>query len=146
MAKFVTRIATPRTPDEAFDYMADLRNFEQWDPGVRAVRQIVGEAAGIDHEFDVDVEVPTGVLTLRYVTDEFDRPHSATVVASSSVFTSRDVITVEPDGDGSVVTYDAELTLNGPLGLFDLVLRPVFGRIGGRANRGLIAALDGTQR
>ena len=28
MAKFVTRIATPRTPDEAFDYMADLRNFE----------------------------------------------------------------------------------------------------------------------
>ena len=88
MAKFVTRIATPRTPDEAFDYMADLRNFEQWDPGVRAVRQIVGEAAGIDHEFDVDVEVPTGVLTLRYVTAEFDRPHRATVVASSTVFTS----------------------------------------------------------
>lgn len=146
MATFVTRIATPWSPDDAFDYMSDLRNFERWDPGVRAVRQVEGEGGGDGHEFDVDVEIPTGVLTLRYRTEEYDRPHRATVVAASALFTSRDVITVEPDGAGAVVTYDAELRLNGPLGLFDLALRPVFGRIGARANRGLIDALDGTQR
>lgn len=145
MAKFVTRIATPWSPDEAFDYMVDLRNFERWDPGVRAVRQVVGESGGDGHEFDVDVEVPTGVLTLRYRTQQYDRPHRATVRAESRFFTSLDVVTVDPSDDGAVVTYDAELRLNGPLGLFDLALRPAFDRIGGRANRGLLDALDGTQ-
>ncbi len=59
------------------------------------------------------------------------------------MFTSLDRIEVVPDGTGSLVTYDAELELNGPLGLFDLILRPVFSRIGGRADAGLQGALDG---
>ena len=59
------------------------------------------------------------------------------------MFTSLDRIDVEPDGTGSLVTYDAELRLNGPLGVFDLVLRPLFDRIGGRADEGLQRALHG---
>ena len=61
------------------------------------------------------------------------------------MFTSLDRIDVTPDGDGSLVRYDAELTLNGPLRVFDLFLKPAFGKIGDRANRGLIRALDGEQ-
>jgi len=61
------------------------------------------------------------------------------------MFTSLDLIEVEADGDGSLVTYDAELQLNGPLGLFDLILRPVFDRIGRRADDGLQQALDGVK-
>ena len=96
--------------------------------------------------FDVAVEAPIRPLTLRYETTDYDAPRSVTVKASSLLFTSLDTITVEPDGDGCVVTYDAELQLNGPLGLFDKLLQPKFDKIGGRANDGLLRVLDGTQR
>jgi len=44
-----------------------------------------------------------------------------------------------------VVTYDAILTLRGPLGLFDPLLRLAFGRIGDRAAAGMRKALRGTE-
>jgi carbon monoxide dehydrogenase subunit G len=146
MAKYVTTIETPMAADEAFAYLADLRNFADWDPGVQEAVQVEGDGPGPDAVFDLTVEAPGKGLTLRYRTTAYDPPRSVTVEASSRMFTSLDTITVEPSGAGSIVTYDAELTLNGVLGIFDLALRPVFGRIGGRANDGLLRALDGRQR
>ena len=146
MAKYVTTIETPMPADEAFAYMADLRNFEEWDPGVQTSKQVEGAGPGPDAEYDVTVDAPGKGLTLRYRTTEYDAPNACTVKASSTMFTSLDRITVEPTGSGSLVTYDAELTLNGPLGLFDFALKPQFRKIGKRANDGLLAALDGIQR
>jgi carbon monoxide dehydrogenase subunit G len=125
------------TPQEAFAYMADLGNFVEWDPGVKAVRQVEGSGGGPDAVFDVTVVAPGPDLTLRYVTEEHDAPHNLLVVARSSMFTSIDRITVEPDGTGSLVTYDADLRLNGVLRVGDLGLRLVFGQIGNRAAAGL---------
>ncbi len=137
MARYVTTVRSAKTPREAFAYMADLRNFVEWDPGVKAVRQVEGSGSGPDSVFDVTVVAPGPDLTLRYVTEEHDAPHNLLVVARSSVFTSIDRITVEPDGTGSVVTYDADLRLNGVLRVGDLGLRLVFGQIGDRAAAGL---------
>ena len=36
MARYVTKVRTPRSVEDAFAYMADLRNFAEWDPGVTA--------------------------------------------------------------------------------------------------------------
>ncbi len=143
MARYVTTIRSPKSPQHAFDFMADLRNFEQWDPGVQSVTQVAGDGGGPESVFDVVVDAPGRGLNLRYETTDFDAPNSVVVKASSTMFTSLDRIEVRPDGDGSLVTYDAELILNGPLRIFDVVLRPVFDRIGGRANTGLMRALDG---
>lgn len=145
MAKYVTTVRTPTSPSDAFAYMADLRNFERWDPGVREAVQVEGDGPGPDGVFDVTVDAPGGGLTLRYRTIAYEAPRSVTVKASSKMFTSLDRIDVTPDGDGSLVRYDAELKLNGPLKVFDLFLKPVFGRIGDRASRGLVEALDGEQ-
>lgn len=145
MARYRTTVRTDRSPADAFAFMADLRNFEEWDPGVRSAAQVDGDGCGPDASFDVVVDAPGGGLTLRYETIEYDEPRLAVVRAESRMFTSLDRIEVEPDGDGSLVTYDAELTLNGPLGLFDLVLRPAFDRIGGRADEGLQRVLDGAK-
>ena len=64
-------------------------------------------------------------------------------LAKSRFLTSLDTITIESDGEGSIVTYDAKLTLNGPLALADPILGLSFGRIGDRATAGLIRVLDG---
>lgn len=137
MARYVTKVRTAKTPQEAFAYMADLRNFAEWDPGVKAVKQVEGSGGGPDTVFDVTVASPGRDLILRYVTKEYDAPRNLLVVARSFVFTSIDRITVEPDGTGSVVTYDADLRLNGVLRVGDLGLRLMFGRIGDRAATGL---------
>ena len=143
MARFSTTVRTDMAPAEAFAFMADLRNFEDWDPGVQRATQVEGQGGGPDASFDVVVDAPGKGLTLRYVTTEYDAPRHVVVRAESRMFTSLDRIDVEPDGAGSLVTYDAELRLNGPLGVFDLVLRPFFDRIGGRADDGLQRALAG---
>jgi carbon monoxide dehydrogenase subunit G len=143
MARYSTTVRTPMPPAEAFAYMADLRNFERWDPGVTKVVQVNGAGGGPHTVFDVDVKSPGKDLTLQYVTTRYDEPSSVQVEARSAMFTSIDRIDVVPDGDGSRVTYDAELRLNGVLRVFDLGLRLAFQRIGDRAAAGLERALGG---
>jgi carbon monoxide dehydrogenase subunit G len=137
MARYVTTVRTAKSPQEVFAYMADLRNFAEWDPGVKGVKQVMGSGGGPDNVFDVTVAGIGRDLTLRYVTEEYDAPRNLLVVARSTVFTSIDRITVKPDGTGSVVTYDADLRLNGVLRVGDLGLRLMFGQIGDRAAAGL---------
>lgn len=137
MARYVTTVKTAKTPKEVFAYMADLRNFAEWDPGVKAVKQVKGAGGGKDSVFDVTVAAVGRDLTLRYVTEEYDAPRNLLVVARSTVFTSIDRITVEKDGRGSIVTYDADLRLNGVLRVGDLGLRLMFSQIGDRAAAGL---------
>lgn len=121
--------------------MANLANFAEWDPGVTRVEQVEGEGLGPDATYDVAVK---GLRTpLRYRTTRFDPPSSIVALAESRFLTSLDTITVEADGEGSIVTYDAKLTLNGLLGLADPILGLSFGRIGDRATVGLIRVLDG---
>jgi carbon monoxide dehydrogenase subunit G len=141
MAHYSTTIASPLTPAAAFAYMADLRNFADWDPGVRGVNQIRGDGAGDGATFDVVVAGAAGRnMTLRYVTTRYEPTSTIQAEARSRAFTSIDVV---PDGTGSRVTYDADLRLNGPLALFDPALKLLFKRIGDRAAAGLATALDG---
>jgi carbon monoxide dehydrogenase subunit G len=144
MARYVTTVRTSWSPEVAFAYMADLRNFAAWDPGVRRVEQVDGEGGGEGTSFDVTVAGVGRDTVLRYRTVEFDAPHEVLVVANNAVLTSEDRVTVvaEPDG-GSSVTYDADLRLGGVLRLADPALRLVFGRIGDRAAAGLRTALAG---
>ncbi len=141
MARYLVRLRSPKSPAEAFAYMANLANFAEWDPGVSRVNQSEGEGPGLNAVYDVTLKgFPT---PLRYRTTQFDSPNSIVARAETLLLTSLDTITVEADGTGSIVTYDAKLTLNGPLGLADPILRLTFGRIGDRAAAGLIRVLDG---
>lgn len=143
MADYVARVRTPLAPGVAFAYMADLTNFARWDPGVGRAEQVVGARPGIDAAFDVTVK---GLRRpLHYVTNEYEPPTRVVVQARSRLLTSLDAITVEPDGSGALVTYDAHLTLNGPFRLFDALLARAFRRAAGRAAAGLVDALDGTR-
>ncbi len=123
--------------------MADLSNFAEWDPGVEGVEQVQGDGPGPDAAFDVEVKGLAGSLTLRYHTTEYDPPDRVVARAQSRLLTSLDTITVRGDGDGSVVTYEAELKLNGLLSVADPLLGLSFKRIGDRAAAGMVRVLDG---
>ncbi len=139
MARYVTTVRTQQTPAEVFAYMADLRNFAQWDPGVKKVVQVKGAAGGADAEFDVTVSG----TTLRYVTEVYEPDTALVVIAKSRTLKSTDRVTVVADGASTLVTYDALLELNGVLRFADPILGLAFGRIGDRAAAGLRRALSG---
>ena len=144
MARYVTSISTPKSPEDAFAYLADLRHFADWDPGVKKVAQVDGDGAGPDSSFDVTVAGPVGDMTLRYRTLTWRPPSSVVVEASNFWMTSHDRIVVEPaEGGGCTVTYDAEVRLRGPLHVADSLMGPGFDKIGSRAAAGLRRVLDG---
>ena len=142
MARYVARVHSPLPVPEAFTLVSDMREFASWDPGVTKVTQVRGTGAGPGATFDVTVTLPP-LWTLRYVTEEFDapsdprRPREALIVARTPFFSSVDRVSVVPEGDGSLITYDADVRLAGPLRLGDPGLRAVFQWIGGRAESGL---------
>ena len=139
MARYTTTVRTHQSPAEVFAYMADLRNFAQWDPGVKDVKQVKGDAGGSGAEFDVTVSG----TTLRYVTEVFEPDTELVVVARSRTLKSTDRVTVRADGATTLVTYDALLELNGVLRVADPLLGLAFGRIGDRAAAGLRRVLSG---
>ena len=143
MARYVVHIRSSKPAVEAFAYMADLSNFAEWDPGVEHAEQVQGDGPCVGAAFDVAVKAICGSLTLRYHVTEHNPPDKVVARAESRLLTSLDTITVRGDGDGSVVTYDAELKLNGLLGVADPLLEVSFKRIGDRAAAGLVRVLDG---
>ncbi len=125
--------------------MADLRNFARWDPGVERVEQVHGEGGGADAVFDVFVKGIRGPIRLQYHTISYEALTRVVARARSRLVTSLDTITVRGEGSGSMVTYDAELTLNGLLRVADPILGLRFKKIGDRAADGLIRALGGAR-
>ena len=138
MARFTTTIPSTKTPEEAFHYMADLRNFSQWDRNIIKVEQIKGDGPGLDTIFDITVRGLGGrPSTLRYRTIEFDSPNNILVKGHNTIFTSIDRITVTPSPTGCDVTYDAILTANWIVAPMNLVLGAVFNKVGQAATKGL---------
>ena len=139
MARYLMRVRTDLPVDDAFWFMADLSNFAAWDPGVSSAEQVKGDGPGLGAEYDVEA---SGSM-LRYVVDAFDAPNRIRARAANRFITSIDAISVSADGTGSIVSYDADLTFNGPLFVAEPFLKLAFKRIGDKAARGLVERLDG---
>lgn len=141
MARYEAVVESPMSPGEAFTYMADLRNFEEWDPGVKSAEQVVGDGPGPGAEYDLKL----ALMTLRYATTEYTEPQHVKVEAHSKLLSSLDTIEITETGDGSSVRYDAVIQLHGPLKLLDPLFGLVFNRIGDKAARGMTDVLRGTK-
>ncbi len=116
--------------------MADVERFSEWDPGVIRAARIPGSGPGVGTAYDLTVKAGS-TSVMRYAVTEIDAPRRVVLVARTLWLTSVDEIRVEAAPGGSTVVYDATLTLNGPLRLFDPVLGLAFRRIGDRAAAGL---------
>ena len=141
MPLYTTRVHSRWPAARTFAFMADLRNFEQWDPGVRSARLLAGGEPGVGAAYEVTVGGVFRDIVLRYETIAYDAPRRVVVRADNSVLTSRDEITVEVSQTGSEVIYAAGLDLRGPLRVLNPLLGLVFKRIVNRAADGLRVAL-----
>ncbi len=139
MAHYVIRVRSPKPADEVFAYLADLRNFPDWDPGTTSAKQADGDGPAVGARYELEASRST----FCYEVERYEPPSKIVARATKSWISSLDTITVETEGAGSLVTYDAELTLTGALKLGDALLQLMFNRIGSKAADGMAGALDG---
>lgn len=142
MAHYAATVTSPRPAREVFDYLANFSSTAEWDPGVSEAWPLTGEPLRLGARFRVVAGFLGRQVPLEYRTVAIDQPRSVVLRAESRTVVSEDTITVgELPDSGTVVTYDAQLRLRGPLRIADPLLGVLFRRIGDRAKAGLAEAL-----
>jgi hypothetical protein len=143
MARYRTTIESTKSPEEAFDYLAEFSNARDWDPGIVEAANLTGEPVGAGSRFRLVSRFLGRHVPLEYRITEFDRPTRVVLTADEASIRSTDEIRFVATDGGSRVTYEAVLELKTPFGpLLDPLLTVAFRRIGARAAAGLREALN----
>ena len=142
MAHARETVSSSRSQQEAFDFLSDFTSTAEWDPGVVRAAKLTDGPVGVGTRFRVEANFMGRTTPLVYVMTAYEPPRRFVVSGENSTVTSLDEVTVETDGAGSQVTYDAERKLKGPAKLLDPLLGLAFGRIADKAIAGLRKALN----
>ncbi|MGI9615051.1 MAG: SRPBCC family protein [Acidimicrobiales bacterium] len=144
MAHYSTTIHSPLDVDEAWNRVADVTRFVDWDPRVLDASQVSGDGPGPNAAYEMTVRGLRGPLDLRYDVNEFVPPNRMFLVADTGVVRSEDEIGIEPGdgGDGSEVTYRVDLRLGGFYAIANPLLALAFKVVGRRSAQGLRSHLD----
>ncbi len=137
MARYRDTIASTRSAEEVFDYMAMFSNVSEWDPTAAEAQPIDGNPPGVGARFHVLVRWLGREIPLEYTTTLYERPKRVILRAENSSTISEDTITVEPTKTGCEMTYDASLTLKGAMRVIDPLFGLAFKRLGNNAAAGL---------
>jgi hypothetical protein len=143
MARYRGTIASPRSAEDVFDYMAMFSNVCEWDPTAAEAHPIDGNTPGPGARFYVLVRWLGREIPLEYATTSYERPNLLILRAENASTISEDTITVESIGSGSQLTYEARLTIKGWMRIIDPVFNLLFKRLGDNAAAGLRRQLSG---
>jgi hypothetical protein len=146
MTRLVETALTSLDQASAFGEVAEFANIEQWDPGViRSVKQTPGPT-DVGTSYALELEYAGRKLDMTYTVTEY-RPHDRIVLRShGGRVEAVDTITFQPNGSGTVVTYEADLQLTGVGRLAQPFMKRRFEAIGRAAGDGLrrwLAELEG---
>jgi hypothetical protein len=108
------------SPQEAFDYISDLRNEAEWNPRMIAVRLLTGEPIGHGSSFSATwAGGPESVVEIT----RFERPNEWASIGTSSMMTIRFCARVGQAPAGARLTVRMELDPRGPARLLQPLLR-----------------------
>jgi len=137
MARYVDAIDLPIPVEEAFDYLADFSRTAEWDPSVEEASRLTPGPVGMGSRFKVIVSVLGRRIPLEYRITDFERPSRLVLSGGDPSIRSVDEITFVSRGDGTRVTYEANLELIGIHRFADPILDLLIQRTGRLAVRGL---------
>ena len=138
MASYRGTVLSTRSAEETFDYMADFANAAEWDPGTASAERLTAGEIGLGSAFRLDVRVGSRTTPLNYEITSYERPHRVVLLGESDSVRSEDTVTVVPTANGgSILTYEADLTLKGTFALANPFLGLFFNRIGDKGAQGL---------
>lgn len=138
MANYETTVHADLPAERAFALMADFSNAEHWDPATLESRQLNDVPVGLGARFELKMKIFGRENEIEYEIMEFDSPRRVVLRGENSGSVSIDTITVEPDGDGSAVTYRADVTMKGGFKVIGPLFGPVFKKMGDEARDAMI--------
>lgn len=115
-------VPTEAPPTAVFEYLADFRNTEQWDPGtVRTVRTTGDGGVGTRYANTSEFMGRTSELTYEVI--DLVPGRSIRLRGENHALIAHDTISVAERGDGSVVTYHVQFDFQGRLRWAEPLLR-----------------------
>jgi carbon monoxide dehydrogenase subunit G len=141
MTRLNERIRTGLPIEEAFSYLADFANAEEWDPGVDRARRIGEGPVGIGARYELGVRKGDRVVPMEYRITEYEPPRRVVLVGSGSGVEATDEIRFERQGGETVVEYIADINLTGLGRLVQPLLGGTFRRIAEDASGGIARTL-----
>lgn len=115
MKPSVTRtLTTHASPEAVFDYLADFRNAEEWDPGTQTCERVSGEG-GVGTTYRNVSKFLGRTSEITYVTEELERPTRLHMRGSNDDFEGHDVIGVRAVDEGTEVRYHAQFSFESKL-------------------------------
>ncbi len=141
MTRLRERIQTPLPIEDAFAYLADFANSEEWDPGVATAERIGAGEVGVGTRFRLGVRQGDRVTPMEYRITIFEPPRRVVLVGSGSRVEATDDIRFEANAAGTVVEYIADINLTGILRLAQPFMGGTFRRIAEDASDGISRTL-----
>lgn len=128
-------------PHVVVAYLADFCNATEWDPGTESCTRNDSGPIAVGASWH-NVSKIAGVSTeLTYTLAELDSDKIVLVGRNDSA-TSTDTITVRPDGDGSEITYRADLDMHGVAKLATPAMKLVFEKLAGDTEKQMTEVLN----
>ena len=112
-------------PNELFDLMADPENETSWNPDALEVRRVDHGPLGPGSEWEGRYR---GMGSMRVRLDEYERPRRLVFSTIGPRMDMRWAFTFSPEGAGSYLAAEAELTPKGAMRLMSPVLTPMLRR------------------
>ncbi len=137
------QIVVTRPPADAFRYIAEFAHTAEWDPGIAESRKLTEGPVRVGTQFDVVALFRGKRQRFLYTVTDLDEGRRIVLAGDGAQATSVDEITVEPNGDGSRVSYTAEVKLKGIRRIAEPLLKPMLTKTGKEALAGLEQKLNG---
>ena len=135
-------INVKRPIEWAFAYTADFANSQRWDPGVASSTRVGDGPVAVGSSFELMVAFGGRQTPMTYTVTVYEPSTRVVLEGVGSTLTAVDDIRFATAGDGTEVTYTADLSFKGVLRFAEPFLRPFLNRVGERAVAGLARELD----
>jgi hypothetical protein len=134
MARYTATLETPRERRDVAAYLSDFSTTQEWDPGVVEAQRLDRGPVGLGSRFRVVARFLGRRAELTYEIVRHDPDELAAMRGENATVVSLDTMRFSdtPEG-GTRVSYEADLTLKGPLRALDPLLGLAFNRVGDRA-------------
>jgi dehydrogenase/reductase SDR family member 12 len=136
------RLDTALPIEDAFDYVADFANSQEWDPGVDNAERSDDGPVGLGSRFRLGVHIGSRVTPMEYEISTFERPTRVVLTGSGSGVSAVDDIRFEQRDGGTRIDYTADIRLGGLLRLVQPFLGGAFKTLGRNAVEGMQRTLD----
>ncbi len=137
----VIEVPTPRV--EAFDYVADFSSAAEWDPGVESAQKLTDGPVAVGTRFEVNVKTGPTTSRMEYVVEALEPPTRVVLRGEGKLIEALDEIEFSEAEGGTRISYTADITFKGPLGLAEPLMKGRLEKIGEEAVAGLRKTLGG---